>query len=115
MVALLVGAWVVGGCAAEHPLTLTPDRGGQGGGQAVRIEGEGFLDHGPISVYFGARGAKAVVIESPWLITVLSPQSDVLGTVDVTLRFGDGSEQVLSQAYVYEEQAGVVLRPEIGG
>jgi hypothetical protein len=115
VLALLVGAWLAAGCAREHPLTLAPARGGQGGGQAVRIEGEGFLGRGPVSVYFGVRAAKAVVIESQWLVTVLTPQSDEPGTVDVTLRFGDGTELELPQAYTYDEQPGVVLRPSIGG
>jgi hypothetical protein len=113
--ALLAGVWLAAGCAKEHPLTLAPLRGGQGGGQAVRIEGEGFLGRGPVSVYFGVRAAKAVVIEGQWLVTVLTPQSEEPGTVDVTLRFGDGTELELPQAYTYDEQPGVVLRPSIGG
>lgn len=103
------------GCAAEHPLTLAPPRGGQVGGQEVRISGEGLSGHGPVSVYFGVRAAKAVVIESPWLITVLTPQSEEPGTVDVTLRFGDGTQHLLPQAYTFDEQPGIVLRPQIGG
>jgi hypothetical protein len=115
VVALLAHAWLVAGCSAERPLSLAPARGGQAGGQPVRIEGEGLLGRGPLSVYFGVRAAKAVVIESPWLVTVLTPQTEEPGTVDVTLRFGDGTEQVLPQAYTYDEQPGVVLRPRIGG
>jgi hypothetical protein len=115
VLALLAGAWLWAGCAAERPLTLAPARGGQAGGQAIRIGGEGFLGRGPLSVYFGVRAAKAVVIESQWLVTVLTPQSEEPGTVDVTLRFGDGTELVLPQAYTYDEQPGVVLRPSIGG
>lgn len=105
----------IAGCSASHPLALTPHRGGQVGGQAVRIEGEEFTEHGPVSVYFGVRAAKAVVVHSPWLITVLTPQRDVPGTVDVVLRFGDGTELTLPQAFSYDAQPGIVLRPEIGG
>ncbi|MEM9462362.1 MAG: IPT/TIG domain-containing protein [Myxococcota bacterium] len=104
-----------GGCSASHPLASSPDRGGQVGGETVRIEGEGFTEHGPVSVYFGVRAAKAVVIHSPWLITVLTPQHDVPGTVDLVLRFGDGTELTLPQAFTYNAQPGIVLRPEIGG
>ncbi|MCA9710590.1 MAG: IPT/TIG domain-containing protein [Myxococcales bacterium] len=111
--ALMLGL-ALQGCAAEHPLSLSPPRGGQIGGQAVRIEGEGFTSHGPVSVYFGVRAAKAVVIHSPWLITVLTPQTEEPNTVDVRLRFGDGTEQVLEQAFTYDAQPGIVLRPEIG-
>jgi hypothetical protein len=114
-VALVAGAWLLAGCGSERPLGLAPAQGGQAGGQAVRVEGEGFLGRGPLSVYFGVRAAKAVVIESPRLVTVLTPQTETPGTVDVTLRFGDGTELVLPQAYTYEEQPGIVLRPEIGG
>jgi len=113
--ALVAGAALVAGCSAERPLSLAPVRGGQAGGQPVRIEGEGFLGRGPLSVYFGVRAAKAVVIESPSLVTVLTPQTEEPGIVDVTLRFGDGTEAVLPQAYTYDEQPGVVLQPRIGG
>lgn len=102
------------GCSAEHPLQLAPPRGGQAGGEAVRIDGEGFTDHGPVSVYFGVQAAKAVVIASPWLITVLTPQRDEPGVVDVVLRFGDGEVLTLPEAYTYEEQVGIVLKPELG-
>lgn len=81
----------------------------------VRIEGEDFAGHGPVSVYFGVKGAKAVVIESPWLITVLTPQAEEPATVDIEVRFGDGTTLELPQAYTYEEEPGIVLRPEIGG
>lgn len=112
---LLAVSGLMGACSAEHPLTLSPPRGGQGGGHVVRIEGEGFTGHGPVSVYFGVKAAKAVVIESPWLVTVLTPQIEEPSTVDVRLRFGDGTELELPQAYTYEEEPGIVLRPEIGG
>lgn len=104
------------GCAADaHPLRLAPSRGSQAGGEVVRIEGEGFTDHGPVSVYFGPVHAKAVVIHSPWLITVLTPQHEEPGVVDVLVRFGDGEELELPEAYTYEEQVGIVLHPELGG
>lgn len=105
----------LGACAAEHPLQLSPERGSQAGGEAVRISGEDFVGHGPVAVYFGPRAAKAIVIESAWLITVLTPQTDNPGTVDVLLRFGDGEERTLTEAYQYDEQQGIILRPEIGG
>lgn len=110
-----LGLLLAVGCSAEHPLHLTPSRGGQAGGEAVRIEGEDFTDHGALSVYFGVRSAKAVVIHSPWLITVLTPQRDEPGVVDVLLRFEDGAELSLPGSYTYEEQVGIVLQPEIGG
>jgi len=112
----LLLAWAVTtGCASEHALELGSPRGGQGGGEVARIGGDDFTGHGPVSVYFGVRAAKAVVIESPWLITVLTPEQDDPGTVDVLIRFGDGEERRLPGAYTYVEQSGIVLRPEIGG
>ena len=108
------------GCSAEHtaavaPLVLSPPRGTQGGGQAVRIEGDDFVGHGPVSIYFGMQAAKAVVVHSPWLITVLTPQREESGTVPVWLRFGEGKLRRIRDAYTFDEQPGIVLRPRIGG
>ncbi len=116
----IVAGLGLGGCTADHtrsiaPVTLSPPQGTQAGGQAVRIEGDDFVGHGPVSVYFGVRAAKAVVVEGPRLITVLTPQRDEPGTVPVWLRFGDGRVRRLVDGYTFEEQTGIVLRPEIGG
>ncbi len=102
-------------CGGDRSLRVVPDRGRQSGGQAVRIEGDDFVGHGAPVVYLGERAAKMVVVESPWLITVITPQTDDPRTVDLLLRFEDGTERELADAFTYEEEQGIVLQPEIGG
>ena len=104
------------GCGTPDPaLRISPSTVRQGGGQSVLIEGDDFTGHGPLVVYFAGRAAKGVVIESRWAIRVMAPQSEQTGTVDVLLRFGDGTEQALESGFTYEEQPGIVLQPRIGG
>lgn len=90
---------------------MEPAQGRTSGGDLVRIEGEGFVERGPPVVYFGAKAAKAVVVESSTLITVLSPQADATGVVDVEIRFADGTTEQRPGAFTYAEQA-LVLRPD---
>lgn len=107
---------LVASCGAPDPtLRLSPASGKQGGGTEITLEGADFTGHGALVVYFGTRAAKGVVIESPWMVRVTTPQSEEVGSVDVRLRFGDGVEQVLEGGYTYEEQPGLVLQPRIGG
>jgi hypothetical protein len=87
---------------------VAPERGRASGGDAVRISGDGFTEHGPPVVYFGPRAAKAVVVESRWLITALAPQADGPGVVDVAIHFADGTV-VDAGAFTYDDQ-GLVLR-----
>lgn len=104
------------GCGAPDPnLRMSPAKVRQGGGQSILIEGDDFTGHGPLVVYFGTRAGKGVVIESPWAIRVMAPQSEQTGPVDVLLRFGDGTEQSLESGFEYEAQPGIVLQPRIGG
>lgn len=102
-------------CAADPVPRVTPTRGRQSGGDPIRIEGRGFLGHGPPIVYLGNRAAKAVVVESGSLITARTPQSDDPTPVDVKVVFGDGTTVDIPEAFTYDQQEGVVLRPEIGG
>ncbi len=95
-------------------LRVTPHAAKQGGGEELRIEGSDFTGHGPLVVYLGDRAAKGVVIESPWLVRVVTPQSETLGPQAVRLRFGDGTEQVLEDGFTFEEQVGIVLQKRIG-
>lgn len=104
-------AWallVAVGCGGE---AIAPAKGRVAGGEHLRITGEGFLDHGPPVVYVGARAAKAVVVESRSLITVLTPQADAAGTVDVAIHFADGTIVDDLGTFTYVDQ-GVVLRVE---
>ncbi len=87
----------------------------QGGGEVVRIEGDGLADGGPVLVYLGGKSVKGVVIESPWMIRFTTPQSEEVGPMDLLLRFSDGREERLVGAFTYEKQEGIVLQPRIGG
>ena len=109
---LFVLALTTMACGSSSP-RVVPEKGGQAGGEAVRVEGEGFVGHGPPVVYFGARAAKAIVVESDRLLTVVTPQVDEPGTVDVSAHFLDGTVIEVPGAYTYEAGEGVVLRPEI--
>jgi len=97
------------GCGAPAP-GVEPARGRASGGDPVRISGDGFTEHGPPVVYFGPRAAKAVVVESRWLITVLAPQADAPGDVDVAIHFADGTIVDVGP-FTYDDQ-GLVLRIE---
>lgn len=107
---------VVTGCAPDdEELRVVPARGGQGGGDTLRIEGSGFVGHGALTVYVGNRAAKMVVIEGPRLVTVVTPQSSRPEIVDVKMLFQDGTELLIEDGFEYEEQEGIVLQPELGG
>ena len=98
-------------CAPDPTLRITPDRGPVSGGQAIRIEGDGFVGHGPPVVYVGNAAAKAVVVESRWLITAVTPQSQPgPQTVDVRLVFRDGTTVEIPRSFTYEAESGIVLR-----
>lgn len=96
-------------------MDVSPAQGGQAGGDSLRLTGHDFLGHGAPVVYIGARAAKAVVIHSPWLVTVMTPQRDVPATVDVVLVFADETRMEVPGAFTYTEQVGIVLQPAIGG
>jgi hypothetical protein len=104
----VVALLLLAACGAEPG--VVPGRGRVGGGEPVRITGEGFDDHGPMDVYFGMRAAKAVVVESGTLIRAVTPQADAPGVVDVSIRFADGTVIDHPAAFEYDEQ-GLVLRP----
>jgi hypothetical protein len=104
-------AFVLVGACAGSGAGVEPARGRTSGGDLVRIEGEGFTQHGPPVVYFGPKAAKAVVVESGTLITVLSPQADAEGVVDVEIHFDDGTVVQHAGAFTYHEEA-LVLRPD---
>ena len=105
-------AWVLVlglGCGGDPD--VAPARGRVAGGEHLRISGEGFRDHGPPVVYVGPRAAKAVVVESASLLTVLTPQADAAGTVDVAIHFADGTRVEYPGAFTYTDE-GMVLRVE---
>jgi hypothetical protein len=109
MRSVVLAVLVLLACEARAP-ALEPARGRATGGDPVRISGDGFTSHGPPVVYFGPRAAKAIVVESRWLITVLAPQADAAGDVTVAIHFADGTV-VDAGVFTYDDQ-GLVLRPE---
>ncbi len=111
---LLVLAVLTVACGGGHGLRVLPSEVGQGGGVPLRIEGDDFVGHGPAAVYVGTQGAKAIVIESRWLITAISPPTEELGPVDVLVSFTDGTTMTATSAVTVLEEEGVVLRPGMG-
>jgi hypothetical protein len=112
---VILAAWLPVACASEAPVHVAPDTGSQAGGEAIRIEGGDFVGHGPPIVYIGARAAKAVVVESRWLITAVTPQSEDPRAVDVRVLFEDGTAIEIPAGFTYIEQEGLVLQPNVGG
>lgn len=104
-------------CGIDPNPRVVPARGARSGGQTIRIEGDDFVGHGPPVVYVGDHAAKAVVVESRWLITATTPALESeedrgARTLDVRVVFRDGSTVELPEAFTYEEAQGLVLRPE---
>lgn len=110
--------WLTGllvACGGGDGLRVLPGEVGQAGGVSLRVEGDDFAGHGPAAVYIGTHGAKAIVIESRWLITAISPPTEALGPVDVQVTFTDGTTMTAADALTIVEDAGPVLRPSVGG
>ena len=99
-------------CGASTPRldAIRPVEGDAGGGVQIRLEGAGFVGHGPAIVYFGMRSARAVVIQDDHLITVTTPEAEALGPTDVRLQFADGTIFEQAQAYSYSSADGT-LKP----
>jgi hypothetical protein len=103
-------------CTTELTPRVTPDRGSRTGGDPIRIEGDDFVGHGPPVVYVGNHAAKAVVVQSRWLVTALTPEADEeASTVDVRVVFRDGTKVELPEAFTYDEDRGLVLKPKRSG
>ena len=99
-------------CGPAEPRldAIHPALGDSDGGTRVRLEGAGFIGHGPLVVYFGMRSARAVVIESDGVITVVTPEAEALGDADVRVEFADGTLFERPAAFRYASDDGV-LKP----
>jgi len=99
-------------CGPAEPRldAIRPALGDTDGGTRVRLEGAGFVGHGPLVVYFGMRSARAVVIESDGLITVVTPEAEAIGDADVRVEFADGTLFERPAAFSYVSDDGV-LKP----
>lgn len=106
----LAAVWglAVGACAPASGVSPSAGRGS--GGDTIRIAGTGFREHGAPVVYVGQKAAKGVVVESDRLITVMTPEADDPGVVDVSIHFSDGEVMEFPAAFTYGERA-VILQP----
>ncbi|MCA9657364.1 MAG: IPT/TIG domain-containing protein [Myxococcales bacterium] len=95
----------LGACGSSAP-AVSPTQGAFAGGTPLRIVGEGFATRGPLVAYVCQRSAKALVVESDRLIRLKTPPADAAGPCDIRLRFVDGEEIVLSEAFSYDEPTG---------
>ena len=100
---LIACAVLAGACTRGDELRLAPDRGDVRGGTRVRIEGNDFLGHGPVVIHVGNKSARAVVIESAWLITVRTPEVEDAGSVALRIEFADGTAREVPDAFTYEQ------------
>jgi hypothetical protein len=69
---------------------VSPLSGSSGGGEPLRISGDGFAAHGAPVVYVCERPARGVVVESDRLIRVLTPPAEAAGACEVRVEFADG-------------------------
>jgi len=90
-------------CAPATPRldAIRPATGDAAGGTRIRLEGAGFIGHGPAVVYLGMRSARAVVIVDDRLITLITPEAEALGKADLRLDFADGTQFLRPQAFDY--------------
>jgi hypothetical protein len=112
------------GIAADQHLTIDemegilvvvrrvfPDSGFPAGGTPVRVEGEHFLPGS--RVFLGGIQARDVRVESPSLITALTPPG-ASGFVDVEVVHPDGKRGVLKNGFRYTTVQVVGIIPESG-
>ncbi len=107
---LVMGLLGLLACAPQAPRLdgVDPQTGDAAGGAALRIEGAGFVGHGPAVVYLGMRSARSVVIVDDRLITVVTPEAEALGPADLRLEFADGTRFDRPQAYDYTSADGTL-------
>lgn len=96
-------ALLLAACTSQAPRldAIRPDTGEAAGGAKVRLEGAGLVGHGRAVVYFGMRSGRAVVLEDDRLITVVTPEAEVLGATDLRLEFADGTVLERTAGYTY--------------
>lgn len=97
-------------CTPPAEVTLSPSTGDIQDGVEVRVEGRGFRGRGRVDVFFGARAAKSVVVESDRLIRARAPLPFEPGRVVVTLHFEDGGRVNVTPEFEYTMPAGVQIR-----
>lgn len=92
---------------------VVPNRGGTGGGEAVRVLGSGF-DLGVAAVHFGDNAASDVVVESPTTLRVTTP-AGVAGDVTVSVRGSSGATASRPAGFLYADALRIdALSPDRG-
>lgn len=106
----LLALLVLLACGPAEPRldAIRPAEGDADGGTRIRLEGAGFVGHGPLVVYFGMRSARAVVIESDRLITVITPEGEAIGETSVRVQFADGTVFDRPTGFNYTSKDGVL-------
>jgi hypothetical protein len=86
---------------------IDPDSGDVGGGQYVRIYGNGFTCDGNCvrnaKVYFGSRKGEVVRFASNTELIVQAPGGKPGEVVDILLRFEPGGEIAIRKAFTFKE------------
>jgi hypothetical protein len=105
---------VLAGCSEELKVReIVPKIGVTSGGEPVEIIGSGFHTGMGISVYLGSKKADNVAINGKNKLTFSTPASPTgPSTVDVLIRFDNGEEFRMEQAFTYVEpsSAGMDIR-----
>lgn len=100
-VAPIVVALAGAGCTNETKVSeIEPNAGTFSGDEEVHIKGQGFPRSG-VTVRFGTREAKGVMVESNHTIKAYTPAGDKNTAVDVSLVFDDGRAFVLKNGFRY--------------
>jgi hypothetical protein len=97
--------------ACGESVGISPRHGRVAGGEPLRIIDRDLTGHGAPVVFVGARAARGVVLHDDRVMTVIAPEAEAAGVVDVEIHFADGTTRVLPQAFTYEDH-GVTLRVE---
>ena len=89
------------GCTNETKISeIEPNTGTFSGEEEIHIKGQGFPRSG-VTVRFGTREAKGVMVESDHTIKAYSPPGDKNTAVDVSLVFDDGRAFVMKSGFRY--------------
>jgi hypothetical protein len=95
-------------CSDDNKLRIngiSPRTGPPGGGDPVRINGNGFQAGGAkgIKVYFGNAEGHNIVFENDETIRVEPPPGEVGQVVDIVIMFDDARTATLEKAYTYAD------------
>ncbi len=96
--AVIVVVLIAHDVAADGPVvtSIRPTSGTPAGGRPITIEGSGF--EAGVSLHFGAQSATTVVVESPTMISAMTP-SHMPGPVDVIVTNINGAAGLLPGGY----------------